>query len=403
MRETCLIVGAGQCGLQVAERLRELGYPGRVLMVGEEAYLPYQRPPLSKRIADAGFRAEELWFRPADSFAKSSIELQLCTRAKRIVRDQRLLEIIDGRGLGYDRLVLATGARARRISVPGALLGNVLYLRTLDEAIALRAALLRARRVVVIGAGYIGLEIAAVARSAGAGVTVLESGPRVLGRVASPQLSEYVASVHRAHGVEVVCDAKVQGFQGGADVEAVQTSDRRYPADLVVVGIGVAPNEDLAREAGLSCDDGIIVDGEGRTGDPCIHAAGDCARSHHPFYDASTRLESVPGAVESARAVAASICGRGALRKAVPWFWSHQFELHIQSAGRWQGADEVVLSGDFPANSFAYQYLKSGRPIGVDAVNNARLYMTARKRIEAGGPADAVGARSSHASHAQVS
>jgi 3-phenylpropionate/trans-cinnamate dioxygenase ferredoxin reductase subunit len=382
MRETCLIVGAGQCGLQVAERLRELGYHGRVLMVGEEPYLPYQRPPLSKRIADPGFQTEDLWFRPADSLAKSSIELQLGVRATRIVRNDRQLEISDGRKLAYDRLVLATGARARKIAVPGASLGNVLYLRTLDEAIALRAALLRARQVVVIGGGYIGLEIAAVARTAGANVTVLESGPRLLGRVASPLLSEYVASVHRSHGVEVVCDAEVQGFEGGPAVEAVQTLDRRHRADLVFVGIGIAPNEDLAREAGLRCDDGIIVDKEGRTSDPCIHAAGDCSRSHHPFYNASTRLESVPGAVESARAVAASICGRGALRKEVPWFWSHQFELHIQSAGAWQDADEVVLKGNPRAHSFAYQYCKSGRPIGVDAVNNARLYMTARKSID---------------------
>ena len=397
MRETCLIVGAGQCGLQVAERLRELGYRGRVLMVGEERHLPYQRPPLSKRIAEPGFRAEDLWFRPADSLAKSSIELQLGVRAVRIVRNERLLEISDGRTLAYDRLVLATGARVRKIPVPGASLGNVLYLRTLDEAITLRAALLRAREAVVIGGGYIGLEIASVARSAGASVTVLEAGVRLLGRVASPLLSEYVASVHRAHGVEIVCDARVQGFQGGPAVEAVQTLERRHRADLVVVGIGIVPNEDLAREAGLRCDDGIIVDAEGRTSDPCIHAAGDCARSHHPFYNASTRLESVPGAVESARAVAASICGRGAQRKEVPWFWSHQFELRIQSAGRWQDADEVVLSGNPRTHSFAYQYCKSGRPVGVDAVNNPRLYMTARRSIDSEEPTDAVGSRSSYA------
>jgi 3-phenylpropionate/trans-cinnamate dioxygenase ferredoxin reductase component len=402
MRQTCLIVGAGQCGLQTAESLRELGYPGRVLMVGEERHLPYQRPPLSKRIAEPGFRADDLWFRPADSLAKSSIELRLGVRATRIVRDQRVVEVSDGGGLAYDRLVLATGASVRRIAVPGASLRNVCYLHTLDEAIALRAALLRARKVIVIGGGYIGLEVAAMARIAGAGVTVLESGVRLLGRVASPELSEYVACVHRSHGVEVVCDAKVQGFVGEVGVEAVQTSDRRYRADLVVIGIGIVPNEELARTAGLTCDDGIIVDEMGRTSDPCIHAAGDCARSHHPFYNASIRLESVPGAVESARAVAASICGRVAQTKEVPWFWSHQFELRIQSAGTWQGADEVFVNGEPQGHSFSYEYWKSGRLIGVDAINNARLYMTARKSIEPRQPAGGVDTRASPARQPQT-
>jgi 3-phenylpropionate/trans-cinnamate dioxygenase ferredoxin reductase subunit len=381
-----VIVGAGQAGYQTADSLRREGYEGQITLIGEEPYAPYQRPPLSKAYLLGETDKERLQFRTEAFYAVNGIELKVGTTVSRLDPAERTLELSDGSTLPYEDLVIATGARVRPLPVDGADLDGVLYLKTLDDVDRIEAHLPQAENVVVIGAGFIGLEFAAVARKLGKAVTVLEAAPRVMGRVVTEELSDFFTEVHRAHGVDIVCDAFVSGLQGkDGTVSAAECKDgTRYPAELVVVGIGVIPNSELALDAGLACDNGVIVDENGRTSDPHIYAAGDCAAYAHPFAGRLLRLESVQNAADQGRIVAAAIAGNPKPYKTVPWFWSDQYELKLQMVGLQNGCDRTVLRGDKEARKFSLFHFRGEELRAVDSVNSAADHMAGRKLLAEG-------------------
>ena len=385
-----MVVGAGQAGLHAAEALRSGGFAGPITLLGDEPQGPYHRPPLSKAWLAGEIDAGQLVMRSPDLLAKKGIELRTGISVCAIDRSARALALADGSTLGYAGLVLATGAAPRRLDLPGADAANVLALRSLADArtIADRLAVCaeRALPVAVIGGGFIGLEVAATARKKGHAVTVLETAPRLLGRVLAPLLSDWFASLHRGHGVELVLDAQVEAIEtDGASAIAVHLADgRRLQAGLVVVGVGVAANDALARAAGLECDRGIVVDDCARTADPAIVAAGDCTARR--LADGSLlRLESVNNATEQGRSAAAALLGQARPFAGTPWFWSDQYDRKLQMAGLSQGADRWALRGDMAAGaSFSVWHYRNGRLLAVDAVNSAKDHLLSRKLLDAG-------------------
>jgi 3-phenylpropionate/trans-cinnamate dioxygenase ferredoxin reductase subunit len=381
MRETCVIVGAGQCGVQAAASLRENGFQGRIVLIGEERHAPYQRPPLSKGYLAGKLAPERIELRPASFYTERDIERVFGTRVVAIDRAAGYVRLADGRTQGFDKLLLATGSRPRRLQVPGAGLAGVYVLRTRDDADAIRAEWAPGRRLAIIGGGYIGLEVAAVAVTMGLQVTVLEAAERVLSRVTSPQMSAYFEEVHRRRGVEIRCGAAVAGFEGDGRLHAVVCGGERIAADVAVVGIGIMPNVELASEAGLPCDDGIVVDEFCRTADERIFAAGDCTNHPSPLLGRRVRLESVQNATDQAKAAAANLCGKARTYAEVPWFWSHQYDLRLQTVGLVNGYDQIVERGNRARNAFALFYLRDGRLTAVDAVNMPREYMACRRLL----------------------
>ncbi|WP_055586897.1 NAD(P)/FAD-dependent oxidoreductase [Streptacidiphilus griseoplanus] len=387
-----VIVGAGQAGSDTAAALRSHGFDGRVTLVGEEPWLPYQRPPLSKAYQAGTVGQEELELRPASFYADQRIELLRGDRAVKIDRELRTLLLDSGRTLPYDALVLATGARPRALPVPGAQRPGVLALRGLDDAEALRQQLAGAERplqVVVVGAGFIGLEVAATARELGHHPTVVEALPRVLARAVSPVMSDWLAAEHRRRGTALLLRREVVALHGAGTgdgpVQVVELDGgTRLPADLVVVGIGVLPNVGLAVEAGLNVGDGVLVDEQLRTSDPAIHAVGDCARFPSVHAGRPLRLESVQNASDQARTVAAVICGEPAPYRALPWFWSQQFTLRLQIAGITAGHDEAVTAGDPEQGRFSVFCFRHGRLVGVESVNRPADHGIARRLLAAG-------------------
>ncbi len=381
-----VIVGAGQAGYQTAESLRQEGYEGPITVLGDEPHAPYQRPPLSKAYLLGETDKERLRFRPENFYAERDIDLRVNTCVSSIDRDAKQVTLLDGETLAYDQLVLVTGARVRELSAPGSDLDGVFYLKTLDDVDRIEAQLAKTENVVVIGAGFIGLEFAAVARKLEKNVTVLEAAPRVMGRAVSPIISEFFANVHREHGANVLCDAMVSEITGdGGEVSGVTCADgKTYPADLVVVGIGVVPNVELADTAGLPCDNGIVVDKFCRTADADIYAAGDCAAYEHPFAGRLIRLESVQNAADQGRVAAAAIAGNEKPYDVVPWFWSDQYNLKLQMAGLLEGCDETVLRGAMEDGKFSLFHFRDGVLRAVDAVSKPADYVQGRKLMEAG-------------------
>lgn len=382
-----VIVGGGQAGFQVAASLRAGGYDRPIHIVSAEAHPPYQRPPLSKGLLLGKFERDRLLFRQPAFYTTQGITLTLNETVVAIDRATRTVGLASGRRLPYRALVIATGTRVRPLSVPGADLGGVLYLRTLDESEALARRIVAAESVAVIGGGFIGLEVAAVARQLGRPVTVLEAAERLMGRVVAPVISSFYADLHRTRGVELVLDARIERLEGEAgQVRAVVTADGvRRAADLVVVGIGVVPNVELAIAAGLPCADGIEVDRQGRTADPAIFAAGECTSHPNRFAGGRARLESVQNAVDQAKAVAAAILGRDEPYDAVPWFWSDQYEVKLQMVGISRGHDRAVLRGDPKSGRFSVCYFKDGRLVAIDSVNQPSEHMVGRKLLGAPG------------------
>jgi 3-phenylpropionate/trans-cinnamate dioxygenase ferredoxin reductase subunit len=380
---TTVIVGAGQAGAEVAGSLRQQGYTGRIVLLGAEPQLPYRRPPLSKTYLAGTATAESLTIKPQAGYDTANIEVRLATRVERIERARKQVVLADGGTLHYDKLVLATGGAPRRLALTGAEAPNVLYLRTLADADALRAELQPRRRLLIVGGGYIGLEVAATAVKQGLQVTVLESAPRVLVRVTAPEMSAFYERVHREAGVDVRTGVTLQQFEQQAGrMCAVQLADgTRIETDVVLVGIGLLPHVELAREAGLDVGDGIVVDALGRSSDPDILAVGDCACQANAWLGRAVRLESVPNANEQARIAAATICGKQSPNRSVPWFWSDQYDLKLQMVGLSQGYDQVVLRGDPAGRSFCTFYLREGRIIAVDAVNRAPDFLTAKTLV----------------------
>ncbi|HXL14011.1 MAG TPA: FAD-dependent oxidoreductase [Bradyrhizobium sp.] len=375
-----LIVGAGHAGFQVAASLRQHGYGERICLVNDEAHLPYQRPPLSKAYLKGEGRPDSLMFRPDKFYRDQNIEL-IGDRAVSIDRAALRLSLASGSSLDYGHLVLATGARNRLLDLPNANLADVRYLRILDESEALRQRLSSAKGVVVIGAGFIGLEFAATARAKGLEVDVIELGTRVMARAVTAEISDYFQARHLAAGIRIHLGVQVTSIESdGANVTGVSLSDGRHlHADLVVVGVGVTPNVELAAEAGLPVAAGVIVDEQLLTADPNISAIGDCALFASPRFGGSLRLESVQNATDHARCVAARLTGDAKTYDGLPWFWSDQGDDKLQIAGLTTGYDRVVLRGDRDQRSFSAFCYKAGQLVGVESVNRAADHVFGRK------------------------
>ncbi|MCK5891651.1 MULTISPECIES: NAD(P)/FAD-dependent oxidoreductase [unclassified Aeromicrobium] len=380
-----LIVGASHASAQLCASLRQEGWSGEILLVGDEPSLPYQRPPLSKTFLAGTSTLDELLIRKPEFYGKQEVTFRQA-RVTAITRSARTVELADGGALTYDHLVLCLGARPRRLSLPGSDLAGVHYLRDAADIGGIRDGLTPSSHVVIIGAGYIGLETAACLRDLGATVSVLEAADRVLQRVTAPEVSAFYDRVHREAGVDLRLGVGVAAIEGDDHVEGVRLADGDLiAADMVIVGIGVVPNVELADEAGVAVDDGIVIDGHGRTNDPHIFAAGDCATFLDRRYGRQIRLESVPNAVEHAKTVAATICGKDKEIAALPWFWSDQFDLKLQIAGLNTGFDEIVLRGDPAAGrGFACFYFNGGQLIAADCVNRPQEFAFAKRALTQG-------------------
>ena len=385
-----VIVGAGQAAVQTAEALRSGGFEGAITLLGDEPHGPYHRPPLSKAWLAGEIEVAQLVMRAPEMLARKGITLRTGVRVQAIDRAACTVALSDGSTLAYTGLVLATGATPRRLPLAGAQAPNVLALRSRDEASAMAAQLARCADqglpVVVIGGGFIGLEVAATSRKKGLAVTVLEAAPRLLSRVLAPMLSDWYAALHRRHGVQLVLGAQIAAIETGSDglACAVRLQDGQvHAAGLVVLGVGVAANDGLAHAAGLACERGIVVDACGRTADPRIVAAGDCTARR--LADGSLlRLESVQNATEQGKSAAAALLGRDRPFTATPWFWSDQYDRKLQMAGLSSGANHWVLRGSLDEGPFSVYHFRDGRLLAVDSVNAPKDHLQARKLLEAG-------------------
>ncbi|HEU5275351.1 MAG TPA: FAD-dependent oxidoreductase [Xanthobacteraceae bacterium] len=384
MTDPIVVVGASQAGLQVAESLRGEGYDGPVTLIGDEPHPPYQRPPLSKALLTGETTEDRLVLRGPELLAKRNIELIAGTRVTAIDRTGRQVQLSDGSALAYRGLALATGGRPRTLPIPGAGLDGVVTLRTIEDSRRIGAGIARAERVAVVGGGFIGLEIAAAARKAGKPVVVFEALDRLLARSSAPFVSEFFLDVHRAHDVDIRLATAVAAIDGKRRAEAVVTADgRAHPADLVVVGVGLVPNAELAQASGLACDRGIIVDDCSRTADPAVVAAGDCTARR--LADGTLlRLESVQNAIEQGKSAAAALLGKPRPFTAAPWFWSDQYDVRLQMAGLSAGHEKIVVRGDRAARRFSVFYFQGERLIAVDSVNRAPDHGAARRLLDRG-------------------
>ena len=376
-----VIIGAGHAAGQAAASLRQEKYEGDITIVGDEAYIPYQRPPLSKQYLAGEHGTEKVFLRPEKFYGDKNITLKANTRATAVDVDAHTVTLEDGEVLEYEKLLLATGSRPREIPVPGADLAGVHYFRTIADVDAIREGMATARNVVIVGGGYIGLEVASVCVEAGLNVTVLEMEDRILQRVTTPRMSEYYHNLHTGRGVTIRTSAAASAFVGDGHVTGVQCGDEVIPAELVVVGIGILPNVELAEAAGLECDNGIVVDYHCQTSNADVYAAGDCTNHPNPILDRRLRLESVPNAMDQARVAAANMQGGDRVYSAVPWFWSDQYELKLQMVGFSSDGDEEVVRGDVDSDSFAIFYLRDKKIVAVDTVNSMREFMMCKKMI----------------------
>jgi len=379
-----VVVGAGHAAGQLVVSLRQHKHEGRITLIGDERWPPYQRPPLSKKFLLGELATERLFVKPLSFYDVPGVALRTGERVASIDRASKTVTTAAGESIGYDRLVIATGATPRRLDLPGAGLPGVHYLRNIDDVDTIRPALVPGCKLAVVGAGYIGLEVAAVARMLGAEVTVLEKLDRVLSRVVSPAVSSFYEAEHRTRGIEFRLGVDVKGFDGSERVTAVHTTAGAIAADLVVIGIGVIPATDLAAAAGLRTEDGILVDVHCRTDDEAVYAIGDCTNHPNPLFGRRLRLESVHNAVEQARTAAANLCGEPLEYVQVPWFWSDQYDLKLQIAGISAGYDQSILRGNPASGSFSCLYLRDGRLLAIDAINSARDFMQAKPLIAAG-------------------
>lgn len=387
MYERIVIVGGGQAAVQAIDTLRRKGFTGELVLIGDEPWLPYQRPPLSKKYLAGALERERLLLRPQHFYESHSVAARLGRRVEEVSRSEQRLRLDDGSTVAYDALLLATGSRPRPLVVPGADLEGAYFLRTIADVERIRAELVPGRRLVVVGGGYIGLEVAATAREAGLEVTVLEMADRVMNRVVCPQLSTFYEAEHARHGVRILCNSRVRALAatpGSSRVRAVVTEDgEEHAADAVVVGVGVLPTDDIATDAGLACENGVVVDDHCRTTDPRIYAAGDCTNHPSLHYGRRLRLESVDNAFEQGTSAALNLLGIETIHDKVPWFWSDQYDLKLIIIGVCQGHDTVVTRGDPVSRAFSVCYLRGGELIAVDTVNSPKDQMAARKLIAA--------------------
>lgn len=387
---TAIIIGAGHAGGELAIALRNEGWSGRILLIGEEAHLPYHRPPLSKAYLAGSMEKNSLSIRPQAAYDKATVEFLGGTRVVRIDRANQCLELADGQLLDYTRLAIATGGRPRPLSAPHATAAercsNFHYLRTLDDVERIRTQLVPGKRLTIIGGGYIGLEVAASACAQGLQVTVLEALPRVLQRVTAAELSAYYERKHREAGVDIRTQMQVADLDiVDGQVTAVLCADgTRLATDLIVVGIGLIANTELAEQAGLEVNNGIVVDEHAQTSDPHIFAAGDCTNHPNNLLGRRLRLESVPNALEQSRVAAAGMTGKDKRYASVPWFWSDQYELKLKMVGLSEGFDRLVLRGDPQTDSFSAFYLKGDKLLAADTVNRPQDFIAAKRLVAEG-------------------
>ncbi|WP_060654267.1 NAD(P)/FAD-dependent oxidoreductase [Rhodococcus pyridinivorans] len=385
-RSQVVVIGSGQAGFEAAVSLRGHGFDGTISVIGDESGVPYQRPPLSKAYLHCEPDRDSLALRPASYFAEHNIELRCGKPVVRLHRSDRKVELVDGSTVEYDHLILATGARNRRLSLPGADAAGVHYLRTATEAENLTAQMKSCSSLVVIGAGFIGLEVAAAARKNGLTVTVVEAMARPMARALTETTSRFFSDLHTTHGVDLRLSTGIERIlvADGHARGVVTTDGTTISADAVVVGIGVVPNVELAEHAGLEVANGIVVDAYLRTSDARISAIGDCAAFPSVHGDALVRLESVQNAVDQARCVAAQLTGADAVYHSVPWFWSEQYEAKLQIAGLTTGTDTSVVRGATSDGAFSVFCFRQGRLLGVESVNKPRDHMAARKMLACG-------------------
>ncbi len=380
MSQKLIIVGAGQAAAQAVQSLRADGFTGPITLIGDEPYGPYQRPPLSKAYLLGTLERERLFLKSDAFYQETNCELVLNASVTAIHRSDKTVQLGDGRKLSYDLLLLATGARVRRLKCPGADLPGVYYLRDIADANALQAVFSSGKRIAIVGGGYIGLEVAAVAAKRGLTVTLFEAMDRLLARSSSVTVSDFYAAEHERAGVTLKLRTGLEAIEGNGKVERIRAGGQTYDADIVLVGIGVLPNDELATHAGLAAQDGIVVDQNGMTGDPSIFAAGDCTR-HIGRDGTALRLECVQNAIDQAKHVALAITGKPKPYSEVPWFWSDQYDLKLQIAGMIRPGDHAVLRGDPAARKFSVFHLRDGVLAAVEAVNAAPDYMLGKKWI----------------------
>ncbi len=385
MVEKVVIVGAGHAAGQLVASLKQRKFAGDIVLIGDEPYLPYQRPPLSKKFLAGELAADRLYVKPESFYEDSQIDVRLETRVTEIDRERKTLKTDSDDEIQYDKLILALGSRVRRLPIDGADLDGVHYLRSIADVDGIRSEIGKKKSAVIVGAGYIGLEVAAVIRQLGLDVTVVEMADRVMSRVVSPEISDFYQIEHSNQGVRLRLSTGVSAFRGDGRVEAVETDDGELiPADFVVVGVGIDPNTEIASAAGLIVDDGIVVDDRCQSSDPDIYAVGDCSNHPNSIYDRRLRLESVHNALEQAKTAVSNICGVESHYSQVPWFWSDQYDLKLQIAGLSEGYDDIVIRGNPADRSFACLYLRDGKLIATDAVNSPRDFVQSKALIAAG-------------------
>ncbi len=381
--QTCIIIGASHAGASLANAVRKEGWQGKILVIGDENAMPYHRPPLSKALLNGEKTADQIDLFKSTVYDKANIEFKLGVKVETIDRENKEITLNNGEKLQYDKLGLCTGARVRELPIPGHDLDGIFYLRTLSDAQSIQQQVKEGNKAVIVGGGYIGLETAASLRKLGMEVTVLEMMHRVLERVTAPELSEYYTQLHEGHGVKIYTEAQAVEFKGdgGKVTQVVCNNDLTLDADMVIIGIGVIPNTEIAEDAGLQAENGILVDEFAQTADPDIVAAGDCTNHPNDLLGFRLRLESVPNATEQARTAAASVCGNQKAYHSLPWFWSDQYDVKLQIAGFNKGYDRVVLRGEPSSNQFVAWYLKGDDILAADCINSSKEFMQAKKII----------------------
>ena len=379
--QRCIIIGASHAAGELCISLRKEGWTGSITIVGDEDHLPYNRPPLSKTFLAGEKSIDDLLIRHEEAYVKADIEMKLGCRVEKINRELKEIALNNGETLSYDKLILTTGARPRKVDMPGTEAKNVFYLRSIYDADQIRQYIKTGSRAVIIGGGYIGLETAAMLVSTGMKVTILEREPRILNRVAAPEISQFFTRIHTEEGIELITDVEISELKGGEQISEIVCSDgRTFAADLVIIGIGVITNSELAEEAGLEINNGIVVNEFAETNDTDILAAGDCTYHFNKHYDRWLRLESIQNALEQAKVAARTICDHRQEYDQIPWFWSDQYDLKLQIAGLSGGYDNLIVRGDLgQGRKMAVFYFIGDTFLAVDAVNSPQEFMFGKK------------------------
>jgi len=376
-----IIIGAGHSAGQAIISLKQKKYSGKITVIGDEPWYPYQKPPLSKTFLSGDIVRERLYLKPAQYFDDTNIDFQFNTHAERIIPEKNIVQTKDC-DLSFGKLIISTGARPRKINVNGATLRKIFYLRKIDDAENIKSSLKKNKSIVIIGAGYIGLEVAAIAIKFGMNVTVIEAQDRVMNRVVSREISDFYEREHKKHGVKFIFNKEVTSFEGDKNVEQVVLSDQKcIKTDVVLIGIGAIPNTEIANQTKIKIDDGIVVDNKCCTEEKDIYAIGDCTSHWSNIFNKNIRLESVQNALDQAKIAVDNVCGINSIYDTVPWFWSDQYKLKLQIAGISDGYDETIIRGDKEKKSFSCLYLKNKILIAIDAINNPKDFIQSKKII----------------------